>query len=337
MVKSIKEQTNAKLLCVGDDWQSIYRFAGSDISLFSDFESYFGSYHLSKIEKTYRNSNELIDIAGRFVMKNKNQLVKQLVSDKHLDNPIEIIGHTNNKMKALNYCIEKIVKHSGLKTDILLIGRNNFDSQFIKSSPDFIVDGQLIVYKKYPKLKLTFLSAHRSKGIEASHVIIVNGENDKLGFPNKMADDPILSYVLTKADGFDYAEERRLFYVALTRTKEKTYILTSYLNESIFVKELMTSMGIRMNKTLVDKTVNQNLLCPKCQLGHLIERHGKHKAFVGCSNYPSCDYTIASTSVLRDPVPCSCGGYMIKRSGTYGDFYGCSNWPICEEKKMIES
>ena len=76
LVKAIIDQTNAKLLCVGDDWQSIYRFTGSDISLFTKFPNYFGKSEIMRIEKTYRNSQQLIDIAGDFIMKNSNQFKK---------------------------------------------------------------------------------------------------------------------------------------------------------------------------------------------------------------------------------------------------------------------
>lgn len=88
LIKAIKEKTNAKIMAVGDDWQSIYRLAGSDINLFTKFEKYFGTTYISKIEKTYRNGQSLIDIAGDFVMKNPNQIVKKLISNKKLKHPI---------------------------------------------------------------------------------------------------------------------------------------------------------------------------------------------------------------------------------------------------------
>jgi len=343
LIKAIKDKTGAKLLCVGDDWQSIYRFAGSDISLFSEFEHYYGKYELSKIEKTYRNSQELIDIAGRFVMSNEMQLKKSLKSDKTRNNPIEIIGHSNNKVKGVEYALQKIVEEFGLKTDILLIGRNNFDLNFLSVSEFFKVkvdkNGMMITYLRYPSLKISFMSAHRSKGIEATNVIIVNGENDKLGFPNKTSDDPVLSYVLTKLDPFDYAEERRLFYVALTRTKNKTYILSSNMNESIFVKELMSKQDIRMNQTNVESTSHKRVTCPKCLVGILTERSAGNskKLFAGCSNYPNCDYTLPSISVLTDNKKCTCGGYLIKRKGKFGEFYGCTNYPVCTHKMKVKN
>jgi len=98
------------------------------------------------------------------------------------------------------------------------------------------------------------------------------------------------------------------------------------------VKELMNKQNIRMNKTLVDNTVQQ-ILCPKCMVGTLVERQSRTNSFVGCSNYPNCDYTVPHISILREPKRCGCGGFMIKRSGKFGEFYGCSNWPVCEQRE----
>ncbi|MCH4891386.1 hypothetical protein EZV73_27695 [Acidaminobacter sp. JC074] len=334
LIHAIKEKTGAKLLCVGDDWQSIYRFAGSDISLFTDFESYFGKFTLSRIERTYRNSSELIDLASDFILRNKDQLKKSLKSDKHLKEPVQIISHSGDKVRALMYAIEKIVSEYGHEGHILLIGRNNSDIGFLSHSNAFTYDSGKIIYNKYKGLSIDYMSAHRSKGLEADNVIIINGENDKLGFPNKISDDPIVSYVLTKLEAYDFAEERRLFYVALTRTRNKTYLMTTHLNESIFIKEFMKTDGVSINKSLVDNTLKE-VSCPKCLVGKLVERQGK-KSFVGCSNYPGCDFTLNDASILRDTKRCGCGGFLIKRSGQYGEFYGCSNYPLCEHKEKVD-
>ena len=106
------------------------------------------------------------------------------------------------------------------------------------------------------------------------------------------------------------------------------------MNESIFVKELMTKQSIRMNKTNLESTTHERLACPKCLVGVLTERRATHskKLFVGCSNYPNCDYTVPSTTVLTDNKKCSCGGYLVKRTGQYGNFYGCTNYPVCTLK-----
>lgn len=131
LIREIKNQTNAKVLCVGDDWQSIYRFAGSDIDLFTSFENYFGYSELLKIEKTYRNSQELINIAGKFIMSNPKQIKKDLRSDKHHSNPVRILAydkrHDWNYLHSIEKAIDEIVYLNGESTEILILGRNNFD------------------------------------------------------------------------------------------------------------------------------------------------------------------------------------------------------------------
>ena len=97
LIKQIINKTNSKLMVVGDDFQSIYRFTGCDLSLFLDFNKYFNNSKILKIQNTYRNSQELIDIAGSFIMKNKKQIKKKLKSNKHIDNPINIIYYKNIK------------------------------------------------------------------------------------------------------------------------------------------------------------------------------------------------------------------------------------------------
>lgn len=344
LIKVIKDKTNAKLMCVGDDWQSIFRFTGSDIYLFTNFNKYFGYYELLKIEKTYRNSQQLINIAGQFIMKNDRQFRKELKSDKNHSNPIRIFGYDKDIFTSIIKAINEIVYLFGDEAEILLIGRNNFDIEFIDSHKDFKLlkdsKGQVKVkYNPYPKLKISFLTAHKSKGIESDNVIIINAENKLLGFPNKISDDPVLSLVLTDLDTFDFAEERRLFYVALTRTKNTTYIIAPDQRLSIFVDELIKEHNIRYEFSTNEETVKENPNCPKCQKGYLVIRENlkNGKKFLGCTNYPLCDLTINDIEIIKNQIICrSCGGYMVKRSGKYGEFYGCTNYPYCTETIRID-
>ncbi|MTI71103.1 MAG: hypothetical protein FH751_12710 [Firmicutes bacterium] len=345
LIKAIRDMTNAKVMCVGDDWQSIYRFAGSDIDLFTNFSKYFGYSEVLKIEKTYRNSQQLINTAGKFIMKNEKQLMKDLRSDKQHSNPIRIFGYERDIFTALKKAIDEIVHLFGNDTKILLLGRNNFDIEFIASHEDFELiknsKGQVKVkYRQYPKLKLPFLTAHRSKGLEADNVIIINAANKLLGFPNKISDDPLLSLVLTDLDSFPFAEERRLFYVAITRTKNTTYILAPDKKPSIFVDELIKDEKVKYEFSTNENSIQENPNCPKCQKGYLILRKNTktNRAFLGCTNYPHCDLTIKNVEILNDQIKCrSCGGYMVKRKGRYGEFYGCTNYPFCTQTVRIES
>lgn len=360
LIKEIKNQTNAKVLCVGDDWQSIFRFAGSDIDLFTSFDKYFGYTELLKIEKTFRNSEELIDIAGRFIMENPKQIKKNLQSDKHHSNPVRIITYneakdSKSRILSIEKAIDEIVYLNGEDTEIMVLGRNNFDinvfteykeddnNENSKGESQYLVkkvEGETIIqYKKYPKLKMYFLTVHRSKGLEAENVIVINLENKLVGFPNKISDDPVLSLVLTDLDTFSYAEERRLFYVALTRTKNTTYLIAPEIGHSVFVDELITKQEIRCESLTEENPQTDNPKCPKCKKGYLILRENtkNNEKFLGCSNYPLCDNTFKQIELLDNYITCpSCYGYMVKRNGKYGEFYGCTNYPYCKSTLNIE-
>lgn len=348
LIKEIKNKTGAKVMCVGDDWQSIYRFAGSDIDLFTNFGKYFGYYELLKIENTYRNSQELINIAGNFIMKNPKQLKKDLKSTKHHSNPIRMLTYDGQICSALIKAIDEIVYLFGEKSQITILGRNNFDINAIEDvdnpkNREFKLakhgDQVLVKCRKYPKLDINFLTVHRSKGLEADNVIIINLENKLLGFPNKISDDPILSLVLTDLDSYDLAEERRLFYVALTRTKNTTYLIVPTIKQSTFCEELIKDFNVKCDSVSQQHPVTENPNCPRCQKGYLVVREKKqnnHK-FLGCSNYPFCDYALNDIEILNNHIKCSvCGGYMVKRNGKYGEFYGCTNYPYCNNTLKIE-
>ncbi len=334
LVKAILDQTGAKLLCVGDDWQSIYRFAGSDINLFTSFNEYFGYTKTMKIEKTYRNSQQLIDEVGRFIMKNPQQIRKNLVSGKSLDTPISFWNYYgNDTVSELRKIMDYLLNGSGSSSSILLLGRTNYDFEIIKDTGLFYgKDVEHLHYKYSPDTPISFLTVHRSKGLEADNVILLNFENSVLGFPNKIADDPMLEIVLSKADEYMYAEERRLLYVALTRTKNRVCVLVNGDRPS----EFMTDFPITDNVQQMDLSIEQNdtqMLCPKCKTGHLVRRKNEKtgSVFIGCSNYPKCDYTVNSTRAVEDKKRCPrCGGFLTLRPGKYGAFYGCSNYPNCQ-------
>ena len=250
--KRLSDLFNAKIVAVGDDWQAIYSFSGSDIELFTNFFDLMGYAKINKITNTYRNSQELINVAGEFVSKNKTQFNKKLFSSKHLVNPIELCYYDNNdnisKPKILTNLIGKITKQNK-DSKILLLGRykndiNEYlDSGYFKNGPY-----NKIICKKYSYAKIEFLTVHKSKGLGFDQVIILNGINSKYGFPSHIIDEPILSLLDDfKEETIEYAEERRLFYVALTRTKGKVYILVPNLpitKRSDFVMEIRNDENV---------------------------------------------------------------------------------------------
>ncbi len=234
LINAIVNKSNANLLVVGDDFQSIYRFTGCDISLFLDFKKYFADAHIKRLEKTYRNSQELIEVAGKFVMKNKKQIRKKLYSDKNLNNPIRIVFYRNIRKEFIT-----IIKYlsENYSNSIMVLGRNNFDVYMLVCDDIKYINGKIIV-REYEFLDIDYMTVHKSKGLEDNNVILINLLDKQFGFPNKLKDEKILRLVTKKYDNYLYSEERRLFYVALTRTKNFTYLLVPKNNPSIFVQEL---------------------------------------------------------------------------------------------------
>ena len=241
LIRSIINQTNSKLMVVGDDFQSIYRFTGCDIKLFIDFKNYFKDSKILKIENTYRNSLELIKIAGLFVMKNKKQIKKNLKSDIHLEDPIKIITYKDRK-KDFKKLLRKIYKEN---STLLVLGRNNNDIN--NYLDDYKISNDLI---EMDNIKFKYMTIHKSKGLESDNVIIINLVDDLLGMPCKIKDDKVLRFV-TNYEKYPFSEERRLFYVALTRTKNNVYLFCPNKNKSIFVEELIKNYKIKTYK--IDK------------------------------------------------------------------------------------
>lgn len=232
LIKTIQISTNSSLLVVGDDAQSIYSFNGSNLNNFYKFQTDFINAKAYYLKKTYRFSQQLTDITSQIIKKNNNQLKKDLIADKYLKKPIVIKSYFLNKTKQL----EKIIKKINPSKQILILGRYNFDINFINKTKSFKFNKTTnkIIYQKKPIYNITYLTIHSSKGLGFDEVIIINNENTKYGFPTKIKENKIFKSDYQKI----IEEERRLFYVALTRTKNHTYLLVNNLKKSIFIKEL---------------------------------------------------------------------------------------------------
>ena len=343
LLDAVVQKTDAHLFCVGDDWQSIFRFAGSDINLFTRFSDFFGQASVSmKIENTYRNSQELIDVMGRFVMKNPGQVKKTLKSNRHCLNPIRLIRYkqsdANEYDKALSVAFDMIASEvKGKETSVLLLGRTKYDEQNLQRLK-FVTRIGAGRYRvlPHPELSCQFLTVHKSKGLEADYVILLNAKNSLLGFPNLIADDPILQIVLSAPEPYDYAEERRLFYVALTRTRNSVFILMPEVFYSPFVDDLIES-GVHVISLDPNSAYANSVRCPKCQKGSLVEKTSSNGAFTCCSNSPFCDYRVPF-QVSQDTKRCPrCGGFMTMRHNRKdgNDFWGCSNYPACSYTENI--
>lgn len=288
LLNSLRHSRDFDLFCVGDDWQSIYRFAGSDIGYILNFEKHWGATEISKIETTYRFSQTLIEISSRFVMSNSAQ-IKKLIRGKKDDAgfPLgEISGY--NDRYAIEFMVEKL-NDLPKGSSVFFIGRYSFDEKLLSDSGRLdlrynnVEKTNEIIYGKRPDLKMSFVTAHKSKGLQADYIFIINNKKSRMGFPSKIQDSPILNLLLDSCEQFPYAEERRLYYVSLTRAKKKAYIVTVNGKESEFAMELKKQYGEELKR--------EQFTCPDCG-GRLIKRTGPYGDFFGCSNYSTrgCKY-----------------------------------------------
>ena len=213
LIDAIMKQNNAKIFVVGDDYQSIYRFSGCNLDIFLNFNKLVNNLNIINLDYNYRNPKEIIDVANSFIMKNKNQIKKETICLKNINKPIKICFYKNKRT-----AIEKILKY--IDTKYLILGRNNKDKDLfnVQDKP--------------------FLTIHKSKGLEEDNIILINLTNNNNSLPSKIKNHKIINKII-KTDYYPYEEERRLFYVALTRTRNNIYLLVPKSNYSIFIKELM--------------------------------------------------------------------------------------------------
>lgn len=244
-IKTLKESCNAHLVVVGDDWQSIYGFRDSDISLFNDFCDYFPNANRVFIEKTYRNPQELIDIAGNFIMKNDSQFKKSLKSDKSIENPVKIVY--DDDPDSIYNLINNLSKDS---ERVFILGRHNGDID------EFVFDTGLVKKSKKEYKQITndygtinnveYRTVHKAKGLEADYVVLINVFDRQIGFPNKLYPP----YFMNLMHDWDYdkklEEERRLFYVAITRAKKGVYIFTKDYKQSEYLDELIDENDLEL-------------------------------------------------------------------------------------------
>ena len=279
------DEPKTKLYCVGDDWQSIFRFAGSDMSLFYEFEKYFGYTELCKIETTYRFHQPLIDRSSEFIMKNKEQKAKTIKT------PNDDIYKTYLSFEKCESNDDGVLKKVGeivgkipASQSVIIIGRYNYDATSVGFSGKIDIKESKIRVNIAGR-EIPFLSVHSAKGLEADNVILINCNQGAYGFPSLIEDDPILDFVLSKRETYPFAEERRLFYVAMTRARMHMYVLFDQDKPSPFVGEFLL------------KVEKGSCLCPRCLEGKVMTvKEGtttngvKYRCF-SCSNKEGgCDF-----------------------------------------------
>ncbi len=286
LLKAMRDADDFSLFCVGDDWQSIYRFNGCDVSYILDFEKYWGPSEVCRIENTYRFSGELLEKSSEFICRNPRQYRKKLVGMRSGNSRIlPIFGpdYTDIRRRIARKLMEIPEGKS-----ILFLGRYNHDVNILSADgfswrQDISSNSATVRYRDLPGKEMKFMTIHSSKGLQADYVFSLNNNAGAFGFPAQRQEPPVISMLL--GGGNQYDEERRLFYVAVTRARDTAYVVSQTGNMSVFFKEMFP---LEKDARVTDLP----MVCPICG-GMLVERSGTYGRFYGCSNFASrgCKYT----------------------------------------------
>ena len=225
LILEILKNTNSKLVCVGDDYQAIYGFSGSNLKIFLEFFKYFPDGTRIDIKNTYRNSYELVNTSVKFIKRNPFQLRKNIHANFLYKYPIVLVYY-DDLIKAYHSLLDYLYLEN--ERNVLVLSRYNKDLDEVKKI-------------EHQGIQTRYLTVHMAKGLEEESVILIKFSNDYLGFPSKIENNHLLSLINDSDEDIPYAEERRLFYVALTRCKKRIYILVPRDNPSIFLKEIKSS------------------------------------------------------------------------------------------------
>ncbi|RKP43343.1 UvrD-helicase domain-containing protein [Trinickia fusca] len=315
LVKALlARQPDSVLFGVGDDWQAINRFAGSDLSIMREFEVHFGKTETRFLSTTFRSSQGISDVAARFVRKNPTQIPKEVrAKNSEAAGVVRIVEYFDKSV--LISCIERklaeiaVLAESRMRVvTVLILGRYKYETTEVILEQDIDrwndqYNGRLEIKKVVDEEKKTTKpldTVHKSKGLEADFVFVHSLQAKRYAFPSEMEDDPLLGLSFANRETFEYAEERRLFYVALTRAREQVTLFLSSTEPSRFVLELLQP---EYGKAIAfEEKDEQPIRCDVCKQGYMVRRPGKRGPFYGCTRYRSLNCRSQMTLEQRSRI-----------------------------------
>ena len=314
----LASKPNMRLFAVGDDWQSIYRFNGADIGLFTEFNKSFSPSTSVPLDKTFRFNNKIHNVSSQFVMANPDQIIKNITTHADIDTPAlrlvdikqdlkpSFLSIKEQKQQAYQHALQrslntfnKSAQQNNKRLSVLIIGR--YRKENMKMLSGFDIDKL-----RYAFLDVNYVTAHASKGLEADYVVVLGVESGS--FPSSRENDELIDLVLPQKESYLYAEERRLFYVALTRAKHFIYVLFDSDQGSPFLAEIN-----KYGNKLIDNKLAKSFTkwhCPCCKSGTLKSLQTRYnKTFYKCTLAPACDTTMNACKHCNSPMQTNAKGF----------------------------
>jgi len=241
-IEFIKVMMNpaAQLFCVGDDWQSIYGFRGSDIKYIVEFKRFFKDGKVFALSTNYRSNDQIVGASNQVISNNIYQSKKKIKAFSKSNRKIQVYAGTDLQ-DTVFYMIQEIkalLEKGLLGDDILILYRRS----------KMFAPYKTALSKE--NIKVNARTIHASKGLESKVVFIIGLTEGYGGFPDIWMGDRIYQVVRPVKYDILMEEERRLFYVALTRAKEHLYLITELGVESSFIDEIPLQFKVYYSSNL---------------------------------------------------------------------------------------